>query len=122
MFLATINKPKQLLCLSFIDRVRLDELERVREQSALLLAELAPGFRLLTDLDRLESVDADCAPEIGRLMELCDEKGVSIVVRVIPDPTKDIGLNIIARFHYRKHRPRIVTCETMAEAAELLSL
>ena len=121
MFLATINKPKQLLYLSFIDRVHLEELERAREQSALLLAELAPGFRLLTDLERLESVDVDCTPEIGKLMELCDQKGVGMVVRVIPDPTKDIGLNIIARFHYRQP-PRMITCKSMMEAAKLLSL
>jgi hypothetical protein len=42
-------------------------------------------------------------------------------VRVIPDPTKDIGFNILARFHYRRN-PRITNCETMMEAAKLLSL
>jgi hypothetical protein len=54
-------------------------------------------------------------------MELCDQKGVALVVRVIPDPTKDVGLGILSRFHYH-HRPRSVTCESMVEAAELLSL
>jgi hypothetical protein len=40
---------------------------------------------------------------------------------VIPDPSKDIGLDILALFHYRK-RPRMVTCKNMVEAAEKLSL
>ena len=54
-------------------------------------------------------------------MKLIDQSGVDMVVRVIPDPKKDIGLNILTIFHYRKH-PRIVTCEKMRQAAEVLSL
>jgi hypothetical protein len=52
---------------------------------------------------------------------LCDQKGVALVVRVVPDPTKDIGFNILSLFHY-PHRPPAVTCKTMVEAARLLSL
>src|SRR5438270_10557647 len=78
------------------------------------------GERRLADLERLDSISLDCAPEIGKVMELCDQKGVALVVRVIPDHTKDIGLGILSHFHY--HRlPRIVTCANMAEAAKLLS-
>jgi len=42
-------------------------------------------------------------------------------VRVIPDASKDIGLDILSIFHYR-HRPRVVTCKNMAEAFKKLSL
>ena len=45
---------------------------------------------------------------------------VGLLVRVIPDPTKDIGLDILAIFHYR-HRPRMVTCKNLVEAMEKLS-
>ena len=86
-----------------------------------LLADLEPGFRLLTDLGRLDSIDLSCAAEIGKIMELCDQKGVALVVRVIPDRTKDIGLGILGLFHY-PHHPRTVSCETIVEAAKLLSL
>ena len=47
--------------------------------------------------------------------------GMAQVVRVIPDPTKDIGFNILARFHYHKN-PRMNNCETMIEALKLLAL
>jgi hypothetical protein len=40
-------------------------------------------------------------------------------VRVIPDSRKDIGLNIMSLFHYRRG-VRIVTCETLAEAHTIL--
>jgi hypothetical protein len=121
MFLATINKPKHLLHFSFIQHVGVDELAGARENVITLLAELQIGFRLLTDLGRLESMDVRCAEEIGRMMELCDEKGIGLVVRVIPDQGKDIGFNILSLFHYR-HMPSILTCKNMVEAAKILSL
>ena len=121
MFLATINKPKQLLYLSFIQQVGVEELERGRAELAMLLTDLTSGFRLVTDLSRLDSMDINCAKEIGKIMDLCEQKGVGLVVRVIPDPAKDIGMNILSLFHYH-HRSRTVTCGSMAEAAKRLSL
>jgi len=121
MFLATSNRTRQLLLLSYIQRVRPEELERGREDVKTLLADLPPGFRLLADLSRLESMDLDCMKEIGRTMELFDRGGVGMIVRVIPDPGKDIGFNILTLFHY-PHHPQIVTCKTMTEAAGLLAL
>ncbi len=121
MFLATSNKSKQLVHLSYIQRVQPAELQRGREELAALLAELAPGFRVLVDFGRLEAMEIDCVPEIGLLMELMEQRGVGLVVRLIPDPSKDIGLNILTVFHY-KHRPRIVSCKDLVEAAKVLAL
>jgi hypothetical protein len=121
MFLATVNKPKQLLCLIFIGHVSIEELERGWPDFVLLLADLTSGFRLLTDLSQVDSMDVDCAKQIGKVMELCEQKGVGLVVRVIPDPEKDIGMNLLSLFHYHR-RPRIVTCENMVEAAGRLGL
>jgi len=121
MFLASSNKTRQLLHLSYIQRVQPAELQRGRADLTALLAELAPGFRVLVDFGRLEAMEIDCVPEIGLGMELMDQRGVGLVVRVIPDPSKDIGLNILTVFHY-KHRPRIVTCQNLVEAAKVLAL
>jgi len=121
MVLATYNKAKQLVLLSYIGRVRPGDLERSRDELKGLLPELNPGFRLLVDLTSLESIDLDCADLIGELMKLLDQGGVGIVVRVIPDPQKDIGMNILTIFHYRKSR-QIVTCRKLMEATEALSL
>jgi hypothetical protein len=60
------------------------------------------------------------APYLGQIMELCAEKRVALVVRLLPpDPSKDIGLAIISQFHYPPDIP-IVTCATMEEAMSLL--
>jgi len=121
MFLAALNKPRQLLHLSYIQHVTPEELRRGYKDVKAMAADLAPGFRLLADFERLESMDLACRTELGQLMELADQSGVGLLVRVIPDPAKDIGVDILTLFHYR-NRPRTVTCKNMVEAAEKLSL
>lgn len=121
MFLATANRGKQLLWSSYIEHVLPEDIKRGQEEVKALLTELEPGFRLLVDWSQVESIDIESAPEIGRLMELIDQGGVGHVVRVIPDPDKDIGMNILTIFHY-PHHPRVVTCKNLAEAMRELGL
>jgi hypothetical protein len=66
-------------------------------------------------------MDPECSDELGRAMDLINQRGVSLIVRVIPDPAKDIGLNILTIFHY-PHQPRIITCENLAQALRELAL
>ena len=77
------DPPRNLLRIVFAKRVDAEEtkqgVDEVRDQ----LAQLQPGFRLLTDLSGLESMDVHCAPHIKRTMDLCNGKGVGAVVRVI---------------------------------------
>lgn len=121
MILVTANKSKQLLQVRYIERVRLDEFQGTQEDFLTQLGELSPGFSLLTDFSQLEFMEFDCAAELGRMMEKVGQAGVGLVVRVIPDPHKDIGMNILTAFHYPR-RPRIVTCASMVEAARALAL
>ncbi len=66
-------------------------------------------------------MDLECMAEIGRTMELIDRSGVGLIVRVIPDPAKDIGFAIISLFHF--HQPvKIHTRENLAEAIKCLLL
>jgi len=121
MFLATINKLKRLLYLNYIGKVTARELEQGLVEGASLLDELGSGFRVLADFSQLDLMAVDCAPLIGKLMELAEAKGVSLIVRVMPDPSKDIGLNILSSFHYRQ-MPRAVIVQDMTEAAKALGI
>jgi hypothetical protein len=85
-----------------------------------MVMQMRPGFRLLSDLRNLQSMDLGCVPYIEQVMDLCDDREIGMVVRVIPDPHKDIGLNIMSLFHYRRG-VRIVTCETIEEAEAALA-
>jgi hypothetical protein len=119
MFQLGVDKSKNLLKITYAQHVGPGDTKRVEEELPPLLADVRPGFRLLTDMSGLESMDLACVPYIRRMMDLCNKKGVELVVRVIPDPQKDIGLNILSLFHYRR-RVRIVTCPTLEEAMKAL--
>ncbi len=121
MILASLNKPKQLLLLSYIGEVKSDDFVRARGDLISFLNEMSPGFRLLTDLSDVDLIHEDALPQISEAMDLCHEHGVGIIVRVIPDPAKDIGMNILSAFHYPQGQ-RIVTCASMLEAAKALGL
>jgi hypothetical protein len=120
MVLATTNKKQKLLLLSYVQRVVPAELETLRPEIENALAELPPDFRLLADFTALESMDPDCATEIGRVMEIIAKHGVGLILRVVPDSSKDIGLNILTIFHYR-HQPRVINCRNLAEALQKLA-
>jgi hypothetical protein len=45
-------------------------------------------------------MDPAAAVPLAEIMDALAEKDVAAVVRVIPDPRKDIGLNILSQFHY----------------------
>ncbi len=121
MFIATSNKAKQLLFLSYVQHVTAQELQRGLEDIKMLSANLPPDFRVLADFSRLDSMELACRPEIGRAMELLEQNGMAMVVRVIPDPSKDIGMSILSLFHYHR-KPHIITCDNMADAAKKLAL
>ncbi len=119
MIQAAIDKPMNLLTIVYAGRVSAQETRNQLPDLQKLLEWLTPGFCLLTDMTELESMDLQCAPDIEQMMHLCDQRGVEAIIRVIPDPQKDIGMNIMSRFHYGRE-VRIVTCETMREALEVL--
>ncbi|MGH7990599.1 MAG: hypothetical protein ACREDS_10480, partial [Limisphaerales bacterium] len=112
MVLITSNKAKRLLCVSYFGDVRLGDFARNEEDIKALMAELPPDFRMLVDFSALDSMGLDCLPEIGRVMDLIGQSGVGLIVRVIPDPGKDIGFNIFSMFHYPRDQ-KILTCATM---------
>jgi anti-anti-sigma regulatory factor len=114
-----VDEPKRLLVIRYRGVVRAEETENGLEQIRNGLAKLQRGFRLLADLSELQSMDVACAPFIEKAMDMCNEKGASMVVRVIPDPHRDIGLQIMSIFHYRGDI-QIITCQTLPEADEIL--
>jgi hypothetical protein len=120
MIQAEADKSKNLLRVTYAKRVGPSETKRAVETLQRLLADLLPGFRLLTDLSGLEEMDLACVPDMKKMMDVCNKKGAERVVRVIPDPHKDIGFNILSLFHYRRG-VRIITCQTLEEGLKALT-
>ena len=119
MIVCHADKSGRVLTISHSQHVGVEEVRRTFGAVRSLIENLKPGFLLLTDLTSLKSMDIDCAPELGAIMELCSERGVSTVIRVIPDRNKDIGLDLISRFHLHPH-VKTLTYENLAEAIKSL--
>ena len=115
MFQLEIEPTANLIKLTFIGHLSAKEMKACAEQFKELLKQVRPGFRLLTNLSGIEAMDMDSAPYIKEVMDACNQAGIGTVVRIIPDPRKDIGFNIMSLFHYRRG-VHIVTCETLEQA------
>ena len=109
------DKTGKVLSISYSQHVKAAEMSRFLSTIRETLAHVQPGFLLLTDLTSLESMEPSCAPILGAIMDLCCAKGISTVIRVIPDPYKETGLNLISRFHLHP-QTKIQTHENLAEA------
>jgi hypothetical protein len=110
---------RNLLTMTYCGHVVPSDFDRAMGDLQAALAHLPPGFRLLTDLGGLESMDYACAPLIDTVMDLTNARGVSEVIRIVPDPRKDIGFQVMSYFHYGPG-VNIVTVETVAEAERAL--
>jgi hypothetical protein len=77
------------------------------------------GFLLLTDLCELLEMEIDTVRDLTRIMDASLATGVKQIVRVIPDPRKDIGFHLLSMTHYRGRVP-ITICDTREEGERVL--
>lgn len=118
-FAITTDPARGFVTVRYCGRVTAADMAACADEVERRVADLKAGFTTLTDLTDLEAMELDCVSHLARIMDVCRARGVSTVVRVIPDPDKDIGFNILSIIHYRKG-VKIITCETMAEAERVL--
>jgi anti-anti-sigma regulatory factor len=117
MYAVELDQSKRLLVISAAQKVTADEARLAAQHIRELLQDVAPGFRVLADFRWLDSMDSAAAHHIAEIMDALSEKKVASVTRVIPDPHKDIGLNILSQFHYGP-QIEITTFATLADALQ----
>src|SRR5437762_10843385 len=120
MFFVETDSSKRLFVVSVTGQVTADEARDAARRVRELLADVAPGFVALTDFRWLDSMASEAAPFVAEIMDALAARKVSAVVRVMPDPHKDIGLNILSPFHYGPE-VRVMTFETLADAIQALA-
>jgi anti-anti-sigma regulatory factor len=120
MYAVELDQSKRLLVISAVQRVTAAEAKLAAQRVRELLQDVLPGFRVLADFRWLDSMDSAAARHIAEIMDALAKKGLASVTRVIPDPHKDIGLNILSQFHYGPEI-QIATFETMADALQSLA-
>jgi len=120
MYAVELDQSKRLLVISAVQRVTAVEAKLAAQRVRELLQDVVPGFRVLADFRWLDSMDSASARYIAEIMDALTERGVGSVTRVIRDPHKDIGLNILSQFHYGPEI-KIATFETLADALQSLA-
>jgi hypothetical protein len=119
MYSVEADSGKRLVVISAAGHVTKAEVKSAAQKVREIVKEFEPGFRALADYRWLDSMDSSAAPHIAEIMDALTEKQVGSVTRVVPDPHKDIGLNILTPFHYDPKIP-IATFETLADALHSL--
>ena len=120
MFHAEANQAGGVLTMSFAQHVNAGQMGECLARVTGLLEGWKPGFRLVTDLSSLDSMDADCALDLGAIMEITAKRGVKAVLRVIPDPRKDIGFTLLSHLHYGPE-VEVSTYDNLADAIHGMS-
>jgi anti-anti-sigma regulatory factor len=120
MYAVELDQSKRLLVISAVQRVAAREVRVVAQRVREVLRDVAPGFHVLADFRWLESMDSAAAQHLAEIMDALAEKEVASVTRVISDPHKDIGLNILSPFHYGPN-VSITTFETLADAVQSIA-
>ena len=121
MYAVELDLSKRLLVISAAQKVTAEEARMAAQRIREVLQDVAPGFRVLADFRGLQSMDPAAARHIANIMDALAEKGVASVTRVMPDPHKDIGLNILSQFHYGPD-VSIATFETLADAVQNIAV
>src|SRR5947207_8191572 len=120
MYSVEIDQSKRLLVISALRQVTAEQAKLAAQRVRELLRDVAPGVRVLADFRWLESMDPAAARNIAEIMDALAQKGVASVTRVMSDPHKDIGLNILSQFHYGPEI-QIATFQTLADALQSMA-
>ena len=120
MYAVELDRSKRLLVISAAQKVTAEEAKMAAQRIREVLQDVAPGFHVLADFRGLQSMDSAAAPHIAKMMDALAQKEVASVTRVIPDPRKDIGLNILSQFHYGPD-VTLTTFETLADAVQSIA-
>src|SRR5438046_7543803 len=120
MYSVEADKSRRLVVISAAGQVTKEEAKQAAQRMRDILKDFAPGFRVLADFQWLQSMETAAARHVAEIMDALAEKQVASVIRVMPDPRKDIGFNILSQFHYGPEI-QINAFETLADALQSLA-
>ena len=119
MYSVECDKDRRIFIITVAGHLSGAEVTQSARELGPMLENAPEGFAVLADVRRIESTGRETAREIGKVMDLFAAKKVGLVVRIIPDHHKDIGLNILSQFHYGPE-VEVATVTNLADAITLL--
>lgn len=115
MFKVIADRKANQLIMILAGHFSFKDAEDLYRETCEILPEVQRGFSCRTDLSLLTRMDPKTRFVLEKLMDLLNENGVSKVIRIIPDQSRDIGFNIMSLFHYSE-QVAIHTFKSMEEA------
>jgi len=119
IFETRVDLARNIMRTRFFGDVTAAGMQSVVAKAEAVLPDLKPGFSVFADFRDITSMGLDCVPALTKIMDLCRERGIGLIVRRLPEPTRDIGINILSVVHYRG-KVRTVTVDTIEEAEDAL--
>ena len=115
-----LDKMRNILKVIFEGIIDKQQAEELHAEVLQIAPQLKQGFTLLSDLSFLKEMDVDVHKTIEKIMDICNQCGVSKVIRIIPNQVGDIGFSIMSIFHYSKD-VKIYTYESLDQAQKHFS-
>lgn len=115
------DNDQNAVVLEFEGNVDVAEAKRSFDEMGKTSPQKGKGFRLITDFSKLDTIDIGVKSFIEKAMELFKNQGVTEIIRVIPDPNMEVGMNLISTAHYPKS-VKVHTMRSRHEAQEYLKI
>ena len=115
MIQSRYDKRHNVAIIEFSGRVDKAQAEEHYSRIEQIVPQDVRSFKILTDFSGVQTMDLEIQDIIKKVMDYFNERGVTEILRVIPDPAQDIGFNIMSAFHYSKG-VKILTLESRQEA------
>jgi hypothetical protein len=108
------DEKRNRVTLTYEGNVDVGEAEDLYLRLQALMPKCRRGFKALADLSSADTIEKETLPVFRKVMDLLNQHGISEVIRVVPDPEKDIGFNILSVFHYDKD-VKVHTCQSLEQ-------
>jgi hypothetical protein len=120
MYNISFDENENIVLIKIEGMFDLEQAEKAHNEITLILQKVKNGFIVLTDMSLLKEMNPESFKSISKTMDLFHSRGISHAIRVMPDPSKDIGFNIMDMFHYSPN-VKIRTFESLENAKEYIN-
>jgi len=119
MYKIDMDIDKRIVSIKIMGEFDLKQSQEMYRDAAIILKTAEGPLMVLSDISEAIDIKHESIEALSKVMELFNSHGTKQVIRIIPDSSKDIGLNILSRFHYSPD-VKIHTFDSREKAGEYM--
>jgi anti-anti-sigma regulatory factor len=119
MYNICLNKRDNIVSIKIQGCFDSEQADKMYADAASIIRNAKTALIVLTDISEVDEMKHESIESLSKIMELFNSHGTKQVIRIIPDSSKDIGLNILSRFHYSPD-VKIHTFDSQEKAGEYM--